>query len=107
MKERELTKQIRDLLKACGIFHWKAWQGLGSTKGVADIVGCLSGKMFAIEVKTATGRLSEYQRSFLRQLERAGGIACVARSPEDVVEALGLRVKLYPLFEEKRKGVIS
>ena len=37
--EKEITASIRALLKVFGIFHWKVWQGLGSEKGVSDIVG--------------------------------------------------------------------
>lgn len=60
--------------------------GLG--KGSADLVGFLfeSGRFFAIEVKTPTGRLSKEQKLWINFVNKCGGYACVARS---VDEALG------------------
>lgn len=37
----------------------------------------------AIEVKTKTGRISPEQQNFIDVIRRAGGIAGVARSPEE------------------------
>ena len=39
--EKDITKAIRKYLSSINIFHWKQWQGLGSTKGTPDIVGIL------------------------------------------------------------------
>ena len=75
-----------------------------SEKGVSDIIGCYEGTFFAIEVKTQKGVITEHQKDFLRRVEEAGGIAIVARSCEDVVEALGLEVELWPLFERGRQN---
>lgn len=60
-------------------------------KGVSDLLGCLpSGRMLAIEVKTATGRLSPEQKAFIAAVNLAGGYAFMARSVEDVRAALEL-----------------
>jgi len=91
--EKEITRGIRHLLRTHGIFHYKAWQGAMSQKGVADIIGVLpGGQALAIEVKTKRGRLSEYQQAFLERFRQAGGVAFVARSPGDVVRELDLPV---------------
>jgi hypothetical protein len=67
---------------------------------VADCIGWISvtirpedvGRRFAmfacVEVKSETGRLSPEQVRFLEVVQRAGGIAIMARSPEDVQLAL-------------------
>lgn len=60
-----------------------------SRKGVPDLVlGFTSrdGRKFVVllEVKTATGRLSEGQKEFHRDWERAGGLVWTVRSVEDV-----------------------
>jgi len=86
--EKEITKAIRGYLKLRQVFHWKVWQGLGSHKGVADIIGIYNGKFLAIEVKTKKGKLSDHQRTFLQAVEDEGGIAIVARSVEDVINNL-------------------
>lgn len=71
-----------------GIFTWKQWQGpMSQPRGVSDILGILpDGRFLAIEVKTRTGRVSEYQASFLYEITKNGGVAFVARSVEDVIE---------------------
>ena len=86
--EKEITKEIRKFLAFKQIFCWKVWQGLGSTKGVADIIGCFRGRFLAIEVKNQKGKLSEYQEAFLENVRRSGGIAFVARNVQDVIENL-------------------
>jgi hypothetical protein len=67
----------------------------GLAKGSADLVGWktvtvtpdMLGQQIAvftsIEVKTPNGRLSGPQRNWLHTVQTAGGIAGVARSPED------------------------
>ena len=95
MKEKDLTKQIRSLLKVCGIWHWKAWQGLGSTPGVPDILGIYKGRMLGIEVKTAAGKLSKHQQDFIDKINAEGGIAFVARSIEDVAENLEIKNRVF------------
>jgi hypothetical protein len=64
-----------------------------SQPGMSDIIGCLreSGRMFAIEVKSQKGRLSEQQALFLSTIENAGGLSCVAKSIDDVSRMLDLQ----------------
>jgi hypothetical protein len=56
----------------------------GLVKGASDILGLLSpgGRLFAIEIKTGTGRLSKEQTAFLAMVQSFGGIAVEARSLE-------------------------
>ena len=91
MKEADITKQIRDLLKALGIFHFKHWGGPMSVPGVSDILGCYRGRMMAIEVKCPGNKLTQLQKNFLDNVNEAGGIAFVAYCIEDVVEGLSLK----------------
>lgn len=88
LTEADITKQIRKFLIFKRIFHFKAWQGLGSTKGVADIIGCINGRFLAIEVKRENGKLSDHQETFLENVRRSGGIAFVARSINDCIDNL-------------------
>ena len=95
--EAQITIQIRELLRARGVFHWKAWQGpMSQPKGVADILGCYQGRFLAIEVKSPGRQPTPDQAWFLGEVARANGIAFVAHSVEEVVEGLGL---------EKTKGL--
>jgi penicillin-binding protein-related factor A (putative recombinase) len=92
ISEKEITHSIRSYLKAFGIFHWKVWQGLGSTPGVPDIVGVYSGRFFAIEVKTEKGKLSPHQERFIANINDNGGLAFVARCIDDVENNMHLKM---------------
>lgn len=59
--------------------------------GMSDIVGILpSGRFLAIEVKSATGKVTRPQQAFLDTVNAHGGYGFVARSVEYVRLALGL-----------------
>jgi hypothetical protein len=70
--------------------------GLG--KGSPDLVGFLHGsaRLFCIEAKTATGRLSPEQRCWLRAANSNGAYAAVARSPEEALDHLARAVAGEP-----------
>lgn len=54
-------------------------------EGLADIGGISqTGRYVAVEAKTATGRVSDEQRAFIRMVRSFGGLAGVARSDADV-----------------------
>ena len=62
----------------------------GLCTGSSDLIGIHkpTGRFLAIEVKTATGRQSTEQRTFLQAVINAGGIAGIARSPQEAVDLL-------------------
>lgn len=88
MSEAEVTREIREYLRVCGIFHWKQFQGLGALPGVADIIGCWRGRFLAIEVKKVGLKPTPAQRKFIDQVNAAGGIAFCAHSAQEVDERL-------------------
>lgn len=53
-------------------------------KGVSDILGIWDGQPLAIEVKSAKGRLSPEQKTFIDDFSARGGIAFVAKSVDEV-----------------------
>lgn len=57
---------------------------VGLCKGSSDIIGIYRGLFLAVEVKTPKGRVSADQQIFLDAVNRAGGIAFVARDKKDV-----------------------
>lgn len=84
--EAAITHHIRHYLRMKGIFHFKHWSGLGSQKGVPDIIGVLpGGRALFIEVKTKSGTVRKEQAEFIAGLERAGALVFVARSIDDVM----------------------
>lgn len=60
------------------------------TVGVPDVLGCLKGRFFALEVKKPTGRLSKIQAYQLKKVRDAGGIAARVDSLEDAKKVLNL-----------------
>ena len=61
----------------------------GLCKGGADIIGITPGGAFlAVEVKTEKGRTTPEQDRFLEAVRKSGGIAGVARSPEEALQLL-------------------
>lgn len=62
--------------------------GVGG-KGGADLIGIApDGRFLAVEVKTQTGRPSKEQLLFIDAVRNAGGIAGIARSPDDALALL-------------------
>lgn len=60
--------------------------GPGQVLGTADIIGILpTGRLFAVEVKSATGKVSAHQEKFGENIRANGGLFLVARSLRDFV----------------------
>lgn len=102
LKETDITKSIKDVLKHCGAFPIKIAGG-PFQHDIADLLVCLDGRFVAIEVKRPKGKLTDGQERFLHNVRAAGGKAFVAYSVDDVVRELGLDVKLYPMFARRGK----
>lgn len=101
IKERDIQKQILDWLRYNKVFCYKHnSSGIikpnGSyiptgMRGISDIIGILpnsGGQFLAIEVKRKKGRLTQEQAEFIENINRAGGVAFVARGLEDVEKVL-------------------
>lgn len=88
--EGQLTKSVKALLRAAGIFHYKHWGGPMGYPGVADIIGCYKGRMIAIELKAPNGKATPDQERFLQNVNDAGGIGFIAKSLDEVIDGLGL-----------------
>lgn len=102
MKESQLQKNIKDAINAAGIGRcWVTTSGMLKSldgkryvtalpEGFPDLFGYRrrDGKMFFIEVKTPTGRVSDEQKQFFDDL-RGPVLGGVARSVDDAFEILG------------------
>lgn len=113
MKETTLTKHILLALSeaGCTVFRQNTGQGwagradkrpdgtviitdarplrAGLTRGSSDIVGIMpypDSRFLSIEVKTAKGRVTKEQQRFIDIVRRQGGVAGVARSPDQAVQ---------------------
>ena len=66
-------------------------QGVGCRKGFPDLTAMKDGKTIYIEVKTETGKQSDYQKEFQKVCESHGCRYILARSVDDVAEFLNCK----------------
>ena len=59
------------------------------TPGLADICVIFDGTFYGVEVKTATGKMSEAQNRFKEDIEAAGGRYVLCRSVGDLKKVFG------------------
>ena len=85
MQEKEITTQIMRYLKTVdNCFAWKEHGGMYSTAGIPDIICCLNGRFVALEVKTATGKLTKLQENTIQKIKAAKGQAFKVTCVEEV-----------------------
>ena len=103
--ERDILKAIMQLLKRhpkvarvwrqnSGTFQMQygaksRFVRANTARGMSDIAGVLkTGRAFFIEVKARKGVVHEHQQEFLDDVAAGGALAFVARSVDDVINAL-------------------
>lgn len=98
MTEHDIQNAIRLKLSELGFAVFRANVGnfqtadgryikSGLPKGFSDLFAVKDGRVFFIEVKTPTGRVSEEQKHFIAVMrDRYGCAAGVARCVDDAVE---------------------
>lgn len=107
--EHLIQNQILDYLKIKGCYVWRNNTGAfvrnyynmregrwketyfrSGQRGLPDILGVApDGKLIAIEVKSATGKVSPEQKTTLQEMANRGAWAFVARSLLDVENVFG------------------
>ncbi len=97
MSEAQLQAAIHDAIALTGkALLWRLNTGqigrirFGLGVGGADLVGLLRphGRFFALEVKTATGRMTPEQLAWARAVTATGGFVACVRSVDEALEAL-------------------
>lgn len=100
--EKDIQDSILDYLGMTRVLAWRNNTGVGrfqgkdgkdrfirfSRPGASDIFAVKNGTFIAIEVKRPGGKVSPAQAEFIEDVTKAGGIAFVAYSLEDVIEKL-------------------
>lgn len=101
MREIDIQNQIRIALSDIavtfranvGVFFTKDGRPIrsGLPKGFSDVFGFRKsdGRIFFLEIKTETGKLSRDQETFLESMKLLGAIAGVARNIEDALRIVG------------------
>jgi penicillin-binding protein-related factor A (putative recombinase) len=89
MLEKDIVKQIKVYLnKQKETMVWKTHGGPFSVPGVPDLVGVYKGRFLGIEVKQPGKKATAIQELFISKLKKAGGIAFVSTSVDDVKREL-------------------
>ena len=90
--ESRLQKSIQDhLRKTVGGWWFKVWGGPFTPAGVPDLIGCVDGLFFALEVKLPkkSSKPSPIQLETVRDIvTRGGGVATIVRSKEEAEEVV-------------------
>ena len=75
-KEKSFETKIKDYIENCGGWFIKYWGGGKYTKtGIPDLLACINGDFYGIEVKAPNGRVSTLQLMNLNKINNAGGYA--------------------------------
>ncbi len=98
-KEAELLSYAVTILKQSGLVWWRMPIGgvrhqIGTkvifksspVKGFPDLAGMfpLSGRLFALEIKTTKGKVSPEQVDWIAKINKSGGMAVVLRSKAEI-----------------------
>jgi len=94
--ETAVKRQVKDWLRWKGWFYFHIQQGLGSYKGIPDLIAVKDGVVLFIEVKAPNGKLTPDQKKFKKDLEEHGGKYIVARDYRDIELAAIAGIHLYP-----------
>lgn len=85
--ERDFQQAVMDLLKLRGWIAYHTFRSDRSEPGFPDIVALRNGKLLALELKSAKGRLTQSQIRWLDQFAKVPGCtAGVVRPADDWTE---------------------
>ena len=87
--ESAILHGVRDHLRGQGFMVIRNVAGLGTHPGLSDLIAVRDGLSIFVEVKTASGRLSEAQERFRRDVEAHGASYVIARSVDDIAALVG------------------
>ena len=83
-KEKIFENKVKSFITSEEGWFIKYWAGSSFTKtGIPDILACINGRFYGIEVKAENGKPSLLQLINLRKIRDAGGIALLLY-PQDL-----------------------
>lgn len=77
MNERQFQKQVINFLNEQEIYHIKIWGGGFQRAGIPDLICCVNGLFFALELKAENGKATPLQMYNLRKIKESGGLAMI------------------------------
>lgn len=83
--EKKIENNIKKYLDSIGAYYVKIHGSAFMPSGTPDILACFNRRFIGIEVKKKDGGVvSDLQKHKIKQIKKAGGIAFVADSVEEV-----------------------
>lgn len=83
--EKAIENEIKTYIASCGGLCYKIHGGdLYQETGIPDLLCCLGGLFFGIEVKDPQGKPSAIQLAQGARIKKAGGHFIIAKSVQDV-----------------------
>lgn len=87
MTEADLKDRIMRVLRGVpDAYFWRQGATPYGRSGIADILGCWSGQMVAIEVKMPGNKPTPAQCGFINNIKETGGLAFIAYTLDDVLD---------------------
>lgn len=72
--EKNFENKVKKYLEDHGAWYIKYWAGSPYTKeGIPDVLACIAGKFYGIEIKAKNGKPSLLQLVTLRKIRESGG----------------------------------
>lgn len=93
--EAKIGKKIREYIENAGGFVFKVHGGPQMMAGLPDLIACIQGLFFGIEVKQPGQKPTARQEFVHRMIRRSGGVVIVAHSVEEA------QTGIEQLFKEK------
>lgn len=82
-EEKNFENKIRKFIDTIpNAWHYKHWGGGFGKAGIPDIMGCINGRLIALEVKASDGKPSPLQARCINQITCAGGYAAIVYPEE-------------------------
>ena len=88
MSETKLKKQVIDFIRRMYPSAWFYKAADRWTAGIPDLVLCVEGRFYAIELKVSDNKTTPIQEFVIRKIQGAGGRAAVCRSLDEVKQFL-------------------
>lgn len=77
-EEKQFEKKVREWLKSLPKqWHFKVFGNAFQESGIPDLLGCINGRLIALEIKSSRGKPSELQLYKIGLINKAGGYATV------------------------------
>lgn len=87
-QEKIEENKIKSWLKDRGFYHFKNHGNIWTEPGRPDIVACIEGRFYGIEVKAPGGRPSDAQLLQGKKIEKSGGVFMIVYGYSDFLKKI-------------------